>query len=306
MGTIGILINVMMFGLVLTAVTVSSVSLSESRTALNNSSSAQRGPTGYTGTPGTAVNTGATGPTGLQGSTGPTGASGTVGNTGSTGPTGFTGSTGSTGSTGPTGSTGATGATGSTAAAYPVSDANFQIDSAGFPGANVRTSIGTLAGSQQELAFLTNIASRTITFPVSVGSPAVTYLDEVQTMNAKTILSSQIGNLHVVNEPVGNPTTINAPLAPGTVTVSGGAASVNNAGTVSIITTGAVTADFDIVVQYSQAMTVHGIIISPLVSRTILTDWTVSFTFPTAFIVHIYLTAATFASATQVFSYMVM
>ncbi|PHF91623.1 collagen-like repeat preface domain-containing protein, partial [Bacillus wiedmannii] len=88
------------------------------QTALVNSASFIKGPTGPTGPAGATGatgprgNTGATGATGPQGNTGATGATGPQGNTGATGATGPQGNTGATGATGPQGNTGATGATG--------------------------------------------------------------------------------------------------------------------------------------------------------------------------------------------------
>ncbi|MGH0551501.1 collagen-like repeat preface domain-containing protein, partial [Bacillus pretiosus] len=90
------------------------------QTALVNSASFIKGPTGPTGPAGATGprgNTGATGATGPRGNTGATGATGPQGNTGATGatgPQGNTGATGATGATGPQGNTGATGATGAT------------------------------------------------------------------------------------------------------------------------------------------------------------------------------------------------
>ncbi|PEF33319.1 collagen-like repeat preface domain-containing protein, partial [Bacillus wiedmannii] len=88
------------------------------QTALVNSASFIKGPTGPTGPAGATGatgprgNTGATGATGPRGNTGATGATGPQGNTGATGATGPQGNTGATGATGPQGNTGATGATG--------------------------------------------------------------------------------------------------------------------------------------------------------------------------------------------------
>uniref|UniRef100_UPI001F5A408C collagen-like repeat preface domain-containing protein n=1 Tax=Bacillus cereus group sp. BfR-BA-01324 TaxID=2920300 RepID=UPI001F5A408C len=83
------------------------------QTALVNSASFIKGPTGPTGP------AGATGATGPRGNTGATGATGPQGNTGATGATGPQGNTGATGATGPRGNTGATGAQGNTGATGP-------------------------------------------------------------------------------------------------------------------------------------------------------------------------------------------
>ncbi|PHF10074.1 collagen-like repeat preface domain-containing protein, partial [Bacillus wiedmannii] len=74
------------------------------QTALVNSASFIKGPTGPTGP------AGATGATGPRGNTGATGATGPQGNTGATGATGPRGNTGATGATGPQGIQGNTGA----------------------------------------------------------------------------------------------------------------------------------------------------------------------------------------------------
>jgi hypothetical protein len=165
-------------------------------TGFTGPASTVTGPTGSLGIRGaTGPASVTTGPTGDFGPTGPTGNLGFTGPTGDFGPTGSTGPTGDLGLTGPTGDFGPTGATGNTAAAYPVSDALFQVFNAGASGKTMTMNLASMNDpSTMNFQLQTSASGQsTLVFqqPDS-GADFVVYGTLIQQLKNKTLLQATL------------------------------------------------------------------------------------------------------------------
>lgn len=237
-----IIIYTVLFGMVVTSITMSGVAVSRTN-AVGFGTSGARGPAGPVGPTGQLGAAGAMGPTGpinsTTGITGPTGAVAT-GPTGPastvTGPTGRTGPTGPASTvTGPTGPsvTGPTGAasvvTGPTGVSFPVSDTTFSVVDASTPSRTFGVDLNSVATSSTTFSILgTASASQTVIFqPTSGLSDTVVYQLLAQQLTNKTMYQPLMFNMAATNL-FGSPGFVGG----GGLTVNSVATNTDTAGTV--------------------------------------------------------------------------